>query len=61
MQKRKTRVIYNCDADNMFIYDYPMTVKNVNRYVDEVVGTEITTFFMCCNYGMDMKIGRAHV
>ncbi|HRS94129.1 MAG TPA: family 10 glycosylhydrolase [Candidatus Latescibacteria bacterium] len=55
MQERRTRVIYNCDADNMFIYDYPMTVDNVNRYVDEIVDTDITTFFMCCNYGMDMN------
>jgi hypothetical protein len=55
MPSRKHRFIYNCDADNMFIYDYPMTVSNVNQYVDEIVNTEVNSFFMCCNYGMDMN------
>lgn len=49
------RLIYNCDGDNMFIYDEPpVTPANVYKYIDEVAANGVTTFFMCPNYGMNM-------
>lgn len=47
------RVIYNSDADNMFLYVVPpMKPVDLHKYVDELVGTGVTTLFMCPNYGM---------
>lgn len=52
-EARPRRVIYNSDADNMFIYvPPPMKPADVHRYVDEIIGTGVTTLFMCPNYGM---------
>lgn len=50
---RRQRLIYNCDADNMFIYvQPPMTAEDVYPYVDEIVASGATTLYMCPNYGM---------
>jgi hypothetical protein len=51
--QRPRRIIYNSDADNMFLYVAPpMKPADVHRYVDELVGTGVTTLYMCPNYGM---------
>ncbi len=53
---RPRRVIYNSDADNMFLYRRPpMTPADVYPYVDEVAAAGVTTLFMCPNYGMVMN------
>lgn len=53
---RPRRLIYNCDANNTFIYDEPpMTPADVYKYVDEVAAVGVTTFFMCPNFGMVMN------
>ncbi len=52
----RRRFIYNCDANNTFIYDdFPMQPADVYSYVDELAGTGITTFFMSPNVGMNMN------
>ena len=49
------RLIYNSDADNMFLYKKPpMTPEMLYPYIDEVAETGVTSFFMCPNYGMPM-------
>lgn len=50
------RFIYNCDGDNIFIYQQPpMTAADVRSYVDEIADTAATTFYMCPNIGMNMN------
>jgi hypothetical protein len=50
------RFIYNCDGDNLFIYDQPpMTADQVRARVDEIDTTAVTTFYMCPNMGMNMN------
>ena len=50
------RLMYNCDANNMFIYkDPPMAAEDVFAYVDEVAASGITSFFMSPNVGMCMN------
>lgn len=50
------RLIYNCDGNCSFIYqDPPVTPEGVHPYVDEVVGTGVTTFFMSPHVGMVMN------
>ncbi len=52
---RPRRFIYNSDGSNMFIYkQVPMQPADVYSYVDEVADTQVTTFFMCPNYGMPL-------
>lgn len=49
------RVIYNSDGVNMFIDAVPpMSPDDLYRYVDEVAGTQVTTFFMDPQYCMPM-------
>lgn len=51
--RNKRRFIYNSDGNNMYIYkDYPMSPEDVYTYVDELVGTQITTLFLSPNFGM---------
>ena len=53
---RPFRFIYNSDANHMYYYDTPpMTVEQLQKYVDEVVGTGVTTFFASPNWGMMMS------
>ena len=53
--ERPKRFIYNSDGSNMFIYKQPpMQPADVYSYVDEVADSQITTFFMCPNYGMPL-------
>lgn len=52
---RQHRFIYNNDGSNVFIYDdAPMTPEDVYPYVDEVASTQVTTFFICPNWGMPL-------
>ena len=53
---RPYRLIYNSDADNMFIYTKPpMRPADVYAYVDEIAAAGVTTFYMCPNYGMPVN------
>lgn len=53
--ERPRRFIYNSDGSNMFIYKpVPMQPADVYSYVDEVANSQVTTFFMCPNYGMPL-------
>ena len=53
---RPRRLIYNSDADNMFIHAKPpMKPADVFPYVDEVADNGCTTLFMCACYGMPMN------
>lgn len=53
--ERARRFIYNSDGDNMFIYKLPpMTPADLHRYVDDIADTQVTTFFVCPNYGMPL-------
>ena len=53
---RPPRFIYNSDANHMYYYKTPpMTVEQLQGYVDEVVGTGVTTFFASPNWGMMMS------
>jgi hypothetical protein len=48
-------LIYNSDADNMFIYVAPpMRREDVHTYVDEVADAGASTLFMCPNLGMPL-------
>lgn len=50
---RRRRFVYNCDADNLFLYaDPPMQPQDVRTQIDAFCGTGLTTLFMCPNYGM---------
>jgi len=54
-QERPYRFIYNSDGGNIFIQkEPPMTPEDVFAYIDEVVGTGVTTYFVCPNYGMPL-------
>ena len=54
-EARPRRFIYNSDANHMYYYKTPpMSVADLNEYVDEVVGTGVTTFFASPNWGMLM-------
>jgi hypothetical protein len=56
MSGNQHRFIYNCDANNTFIYDYPLSADRLAQYVDEVAAPGcVTTFFMSCHVGMDMN------
>lgn len=53
---RPQRFIYNSDANHMYYYKTPpMSVADLQGYVDEVVGTGVTTFFASPNWGMLMS------
>ncbi len=53
---RPRRFIYNSDANHMYYYKTPpMSVADLQGYVDEVVGTGVTTFFASPNWGMLMS------
>ena len=53
---RTRRLIYNSDADNMFIHTKPpMKTADVHAKVDEVADNGCTTLFMCVNVGMAMN------
>lgn len=50
---RPHRLIYNSDADNMFIYvKPPMRPVDLYPYVDEIADAGATTLYLCPNYGM---------
>lgn len=50
---RPHRLIYNSDADNMFIYvKPPMRPADLHPYVDEIANAGVTTLYLCPNYGM---------
>ncbi len=50
---RPYRLIYNSDADNMFIYvKPPMQPADLHPYVDEIANAGATTLYLCPNYGM---------
>jgi hypothetical protein len=52
-QTRPRRFIYNSDGNHMYLYKPPpMSVADLESYVDEVVGTGVTTFFASPNWGM---------
>ncbi|MEO2046351.1 MAG: hypothetical protein ABGX16_07240 [Pirellulales bacterium] len=52
---RIRRFIYNSDGGNIFIdKEPPMTPEDVYTYVDEVADTQITTYYICPNYGMPL-------
>ncbi len=52
---RQKRFIYNSDANHIYHYKpAPMNVADLQGYVDEVVGTGVTTFFASPNWGMPM-------
>jgi len=54
--QRTRRLIYNSDADNMFIHTKPpMKPADVYAYVDEVADHGCTTLFMSVNVGMTMN------
>ena len=54
-EARPKRFIYNSDANHMYYYKTPpMSVADLYEYVDEVVGTGVTTFFASPNWGMPM-------
>jgi hypothetical protein len=58
---RPYRYIYNCDADNMFIYkDPPMRPADVHPYIDQVAAAGVTSFFMSPNDGMVMNFPSRH-
>jgi hypothetical protein len=55
-EPRARRLIYNSDADNMFIHvKPPMQPADVYRYVDEVADNGCTTLYMCVCVGMTMN------
>lgn len=55
-QPRPRRLIYNSDADNMFIYAKPpIGPADIYPYVDEIATAGVTTFYMCPNYGMPVN------
>ncbi len=54
-ETRTRRFIYNSDGTNVFLKNKPpMRPADVHKYVDEVVGTGVTTFFVCPNAGQNM-------
>jgi hypothetical protein len=54
-RERTRRFIYNSDGVNIFIDKKPpMSPEDVYAYVDEIAGTQVTTFFICPNYCMPM-------
>lgn len=58
---RPWRFIYNCDANNMFIYKQPpMTPEDIHDHVDRVATSGVTTFFMSPNNGMVMNFRSRH-
>jgi hypothetical protein len=49
------RFIYNSDGGNIFIDKLPpMTPEDVYTYVDEAADSQVTTYFICPNYGMPL-------
>ena len=53
--ERQFRFIYNSDGGNIFIDKAPpMTPDDVYKYVDEVAGNGVTSYFVCPNYGMPL-------
>jgi hypothetical protein len=61
MPDSKYRFIYNCDANNTFIYDEPpMKPADVNKYVDELIGWGLTTLLMSVHCGQDMNYDGVH-
>ncbi len=59
--QRPWRFIYNCDANNMFIYKKPpMTPEDIHDHVDRVAASGVTTFFMSPNNGMVMNFRSRH-
>jgi hypothetical protein len=55
-EQRARRLIYNSDADNMFIHAKPpMKPADVHAKVDEVADNGCTTLFMSVNEGMTMN------
>ena len=55
-KSRPKRFIYNSDANHMYYYKTPpMSVQDLQGYVDEVVGTGVTTYFASPNWGMLMS------
>lgn len=54
-KSRPRRFIYNSDANHMYYYKAPpMSVDDLHEYIDEVVGTGVTTFYASPNWGMPM-------
>ncbi|MCC6793721.1 MAG: hypothetical protein IT366_01280 [Candidatus Hydrogenedentes bacterium] len=54
-QQRQFRFIYNSDGGNIFIDKAPpMSPEDVYKYVDEVAGKGVTSYFVCPNYGMPL-------
>ena len=50
---RPRRFIYNSDGNNMFVHmKPPMRAEDVYRYVDEIASGDVTTLYMCPNWGM---------
>ena len=50
---RTRRLIYNADADNMFLYAKPpMQPADLQSQVDQIADNGFTTLFMCANVGM---------
>jgi hypothetical protein len=55
-EPRPRRLIYNSDADNIFIHTKPpMKLADAYAYVDQVADSGCTTLFMCVNMGMTMN------
>lgn len=52
---RTRRFIYNSDGGNILIDKAPpMTPEDVFKYVDETADSQVTTYFICPNYGMPL-------
>jgi YVTN family beta-propeller protein len=58
---RQKRFIFNSDGGNMFIdKPYPMQPEDVYSYVDELLGTGITSLHISSHVGMDMNFQGEH-
>jgi hypothetical protein len=51
---RKRRILYNSDGTNVFMFQEPLTAEDVRARVDEVAGTQVDTFLICPNAGMNL-------
>ena len=52
---RPRRFIYNSDGGNIFIDKAPpMSPEDVYAYVDEAADSQVTTYFICPNFGMPL-------
>ena len=54
-ENRVYRLLYNSDGTNIFMKQpVPISARDVYQAVDEVAGTQVTTFLICPNAGQNM-------